>query len=105
MSGAVRKCWEISVENLLLEESTGCHFLGSGNLCSLLTINSPLIFPSIFLLLPTFIIGQVVISNAVKSGAFNQSPRLWKAVYVAGMLFMLFAFAPSNSPRFFYYQF
>jgi alginate O-acetyltransferase complex protein AlgI len=80
-------------------------FQASGNICSVLTISSPLIFPSIFLLLPTFIFGQALISRVVKSGALKQSPRLWKAVYVASVLFMLFAFAPNNSPRFIYYQF
>lgn len=80
-------------------------FQASNNLSSVLGINSPLIFPSIFLLLPMFIFGQVLIRKMTKSGAVTQSPRLLKAAYAAGVLFLLFAFAPDNSPRFIYYQF
>jgi D-alanyl-lipoteichoic acid acyltransferase DltB (MBOAT superfamily) len=78
--------------------------LGS-NACSLLAINSPLIFPSIFLLLPVFIFGQVLIRKLAKTGAISQSPPFLRATFVAGALIMLFAFAPDNSPRFIYYQF
>jgi len=72
---------------------------------SVLAINSPLIFPSIFLLLPIFIFGQILIRKLVKTGAIAKSPPLLKATLVAGALFMLFAFAPDITPRFIYYQF
>jgi D-alanyl-lipoteichoic acid acyltransferase DltB (MBOAT superfamily) len=72
---------------------------------SLVAVNYPLIFPSIFLVLPTLLVGQILINRVIKFIPINQSPRLLKAVYAAGIMFLLLAFAPDNSPRFIYYQF
>jgi hypothetical protein len=80
-------------------------FQAGHSACSVLAINSPLIFPSIFLLLPIFVFGQILMRKLMKSGAIAQSPPLLKAAFVAVALFMLFAFAPDTSPRFIYYQF
>jgi len=80
-------------------------FQAGNSACSVLAINSPLIFPSIFFLLPIFIFGQVLMRKLINSGAISQSPRLLRATLVAVAIFMLFAFAPDASPRFIYYQF
>lgn len=73
--------------------------------CSLATVNYPLVFPSIFLLLPMLLIGQVVINRIVKHVPVEHSPRFLKAAYAVGLAFLLLAFSPDNSPRFIYYQF
>jgi alginate O-acetyltransferase complex protein AlgI len=75
------------------------------NFSLVMTTNYPLIFPSIFMLLPAFIIGQMVINRVQKFLPIERSPRLIKALYAAGLAFLLIAFAPDNSPRFIYYQF
>jgi D-alanyl-lipoteichoic acid acyltransferase DltB (MBOAT superfamily) len=77
----------------------------STNALSTLAINSPLIFPSIFLLLPIFIFGQIFMRKLLRSGVLTQSPPILRAALVAVALVVLFAFAPDSSPRFIYYQF
>jgi alginate O-acetyltransferase complex protein AlgI len=72
---------------------------------SLIAVNYPLIFPSIFIVLPTLLVGQVVANRIIKFVPIQRSPRLLKAMYAAGIMFILLAFAPDNSPRFIYYQF
>lgn len=73
--------------------------------CTLLSVNYPLIFPSIFLVLPVLLLGQVVLNRVTKFVPIQRSPRLLKVAYAAGLTFLLFAFSPDNSPRFIYYQF
>jgi alginate O-acetyltransferase complex protein AlgI len=72
---------------------------------SLLAVNYPLIFPSIFLLLPIFLIGQIVINRIQNLVPMSQYPRLLKAAYAAALVFLLIALCPDTSPRFIYYQF
>lgn len=72
---------------------------------TLCTVNYPLVFPSIFLLIPSFIIGQVVLNRIQKFVPIKQSPRFVKVLYAAMITFLLLAFSPDNSPRFIYYQF
>ncbi len=74
------------------------------NLSTLINVNYPLIFPSIYLLLPTFLIGQIVASRLQKL-PLKRSPRLLKAAYAAVLMFLITAFAPDTSPRFIYFQF
>jgi alginate O-acetyltransferase complex protein AlgI len=82
---------------------------GSSNLAhcfsTLQGINYPLIFPSIFLLLPAFVFGQAIIQNIATRFPVMQSPRLLKAAYATAIIFLIAAFAPDSSPRFIYYQF
>lgn len=71
----------------------------------LASVNYPLIFPSIFVLLPVFMLAQAFISRIGKVVPFQQSPRFMKIAYGTALMFLLFAFAPDNSPRFIYFQF
>jgi D-alanyl-lipoteichoic acid acyltransferase DltB (MBOAT superfamily) len=68
-------------------------------------INYPLIYPSIFILLPLFFIGQVIAYRIQKTDWLSASPRIMKAAYAAGIILLLLAYAPDTSPRFIYYQF
>lgn len=72
---------------------------------TLVQVNYPLIFPSIFLLLPLFLVGQVLIYNFQKSTDFSKFPRLLRASYAACLALLILSFSPDNSPRFIYYQF
>lgn len=77
---------------------------GIGDGFRVAAINYPLIFPAIFLLLPSFFLGQAIICKWVKSHQ-EQSPRVLRIIYGASVLLMLLAFSPDSSPRFIYYQF
>lgn len=72
---------------------------------TLAQINYPLIFPSIFILLPVFLIGQCVLYKLQKSVKLGSMPRVMKASYAAALALLILAFSPDNSPRFIYYQF
>jgi alginate O-acetyltransferase complex protein AlgI len=74
-------------------------------LSTLANVNYPFIFPSIFVLLPMFLIGQVVIFELQQSVQFGKLPRLMRASYAACLALLILAFSPDNSPRFIYYQF
>jgi alginate O-acetyltransferase complex protein AlgI len=93
--------WLVIKKMLFINSSS----YANNGLCTLLSINYPFIFPSIFVLLPMFFIGQVIINRFENSVSFSQSPRLLRACYAATVVLLLFALSPDNSPRFIYYQF
>jgi D-alanyl-lipoteichoic acid acyltransferase DltB (MBOAT superfamily) len=72
---------------------------------TLASVNYPFIFPSIFVLLPIFLVGQIVIYRLQQSEQLGKLPRFMKASYVAALALLILAFSPDNSPRFIYYQF
>jgi alginate O-acetyltransferase complex protein AlgI len=77
----------------------------SNGFSSLAAINYPLIFPSIYVLLPVFLIGQLIAYHLQRSTDLNRSPRLLKVAYAATIALLLLAYSPDTSPRFIYYQF
>jgi alginate O-acetyltransferase complex protein AlgI len=72
---------------------------------SLISINYPLIFPSIFVLLPTILVGQVLLYWMRERVPSKQYPRVLRAAYGATLIFLITAFASDTSPRFIYFQF
>ena len=74
------------------------------------TINYPLIYPSIFLLLPVLAAGHILMGRLDESSKAGQSwlnhtPKLAKAAWVCAMIFLIVVFSPDRSPRFIYFQF
>lgn len=90
-------------------ESFGQNLAGlpqSQNLGMLLSsINSPLIYPSIFILLPVLAAAHIFMGKLNQSDWLNRTPKLAKAAWVCAMLFLVIVFSPDRSPRFIYFQF
>jgi alginate O-acetyltransferase complex protein AlgI len=79
---------------------------GAGQgLSTLQSVNYPFIFPSIFVLLPLFLIGQAAIYRFQHTVEVGKLPRFLRASYAACLALLILAFSPDNSPRFIYYQF
>jgi alginate O-acetyltransferase complex protein AlgI len=72
---------------------------------TLVAANYPFIFPSIFVLLPMILAGQVLVQRFQQTVAIDKLPRLTRASYAACLALILLAFSPDNSPRFIYFQF
>ncbi|HEY9788009.1 MAG TPA: MBOAT family O-acyltransferase [Candidatus Obscuribacterales bacterium] len=68
-------------------------------------INYPLIYPSIFLLLPLLAIAHVVMGWINQTSLVQRSPKLVKAAWCCAMMFLIIVFSPDKSPRFIYFQF
>ncbi len=69
------------------------------------TINYPLIYPSIFLLLPILAVAHIVMGWLNTTTYVARTPKIAKAVWVCTMIFLVMVFSPDKSPRFIYFQF
>jgi alginate O-acetyltransferase complex protein AlgI len=69
------------------------------------SINSPLIYPSIFILLPVLAAAHIFVGKLNQTDWLNRTPKLAKAVWVCAMIFLVVVFSPDRSPRFIYFQF
>lgn len=77
--------------------------LGAG--FNVASINYPLIFPSIFIVLASMFLFQVVILKWFNNVPRENFPRPLRVAYAAAIIFALCAYSPDSSPRFIYYQF
>jgi len=68
-------------------------------------INYPLIYPSIFILLPLLAIAHIFMGWLDRSGWVARSPMLLKAAWCVVMILLVVVFSPDKSPRFIYFQF
>jgi hypothetical protein len=69
------------------------------------TINYPLIYPSMYLLLPLLIVAHFFMGYANKHIDFNRTPKFLKVTWCFAMMFIVLTFSPDKSPRFIYFQF
>ena len=69
------------------------------------TINYPLIYPTIFLLLPLLAIAHPLVAMIDKTGLIARTPRTVKILWCTAMIFAVVVFSPDKSPRFIYFQF
>lgn len=72
---------------------------------TLTTINYPLIYPSIFLLLPILAVTHVLMGYLDKTQWVSRTPIPLKVAYCVVMMFLVLVFSPDKSPRFIYFQF
>lgn len=79
----------------------------NGNVFStaLAQINYPLIYPSIYLILPLLVIGQILAGSNKGQSFWLKSSPLIKALCCAFLAFLIMVFSPDKSPRFIYFQF
>lgn len=75
------------------------------NLMTLPSINYPLIYPAIFLLLPVLAVSHIVMGYVDKTNWVERSPRLVKAAWCCALMLMILVFSPDKSPKFIYFQF
>ncbi len=71
----------------------------------LLHINYPLIYPSIFLILPALAAWHVIMGLIDRTPLVLKAPRLAKAAWCFALMFLVMVFSPDKSPRFIYFQF
>lgn len=69
------------------------------------SINYPLIYPSIYLLLPLLAAAHLLMGYVDKHKLLNKVPRPLKAAWCFALLFIVITFSPDKSPRFIYFQF
>ncbi len=72
---------------------------------NLSTINYPLIYPSIYFLLPLLAISHFVMSYVKEKNLLVAVPKPLKAIYCFVLMFVILSFSPDKSPRFIYFQF
>lgn len=68
-------------------------------------IDYPLIYPSVYLLLPLLAIGHFAMNYVKEKNLLVSVPKPLKAVYCFVLLFIVLSFSPDKSPRFIYFQF
>lgn len=68
-------------------------------------INYPLIYPSIYLLLPVLAIAHILMGCVDKTNFVQRSPKLLKVAWCSIMMFLIIVFSPDRAPRFIYFQF
>ncbi len=69
------------------------------------SINYPLIYPSVFLLLPILAVSHLVMGWIDKTDMVKASPKVLKAAWCLLMMLLVMEFSPDKSPRFIYFQF
>ena len=69
------------------------------------SINYPLIYPAVFLLLPLLAISHLVMGYIDKTNWVARSPKVLKAAWVCALMLMILVFSPDKSPKFIYFQF
>lgn len=72
---------------------------------TLASINYPLIYPSIFLILPILAIAHVAMDAINKAHVVTRTPKFAKAAFCLVLFFLVMVFSPDKSPRFIYFQF
>ncbi len=72
---------------------------------SLSSINYPLIYPAVFLLLPVLAISHLVMGWLDKTNFVGRCPRVAKAAWCLALMLLIMIFSPDKSPRFIYFQF
>lgn len=68
-------------------------------------LNYPLIYPTIFLILPVLALAHIVCGKLNETDILQKSPRLLKTCFVLAMFLAVMIFSPDKSPRFIYFQF
>lgn len=68
-------------------------------------INYPIIYPSVFLLLPILAVAHFVMYYVKEKNLLASVPKPLKAVYCLALMFVILTFSPDKSPRFIYFQF
>lgn len=69
------------------------------------SINYPLIYPSIYMLLPILALAHILSGYINKKGWLARVPMPVKSLYCFVLIFVIFVFSPDKSPRFIYFQF
>lgn len=69
------------------------------------SINYPLIYPSIYLLLPLLVVAHFFMGYADKNINFKNYPKYAKVAWCFALMFIVLTFSPDKSPRFIYFQF
>lgn len=69
------------------------------------SINYPLIYPSIYMLLPLLMVAHLGMDYIKKKNLLERTPFVAKAAWCFAMMFIVMAFSPDKSPRFIYFQF
>jgi alginate O-acetyltransferase complex protein AlgI len=69
------------------------------------SVNYPLIYPSMWLLLPLLVVAHFAMGYANKNIDWNRFPRFAKVAWAASLMFIVLTFSPDKSPRFIYFQF
>ena len=79
---------------------------GASKLAMLLpTMNYPLIYPAVFLLLPLLAVSHPLMGLIDKTNLVKASPRALKAAWCLALMLAVVIFSPDKSPRFIYFQF
>lgn len=78
---------------------------GSALAMNLPAINYPLVYPSVFLLLPVLAVSHFVMNYVKEKNILLTIPKPVKAIYCFAMMFIILTFSPDKSPRFIYFQF
>lgn len=68
-------------------------------------INYPLVYPSIYLILPLLIIGHIMMGKVNVVDLNKKVPAWGKALFCLSLMFAIVIFSPDKSPRFIYFQF
>ncbi len=69
------------------------------------SVNYPLIYPSVFLLLPILAVSHLVMGWLDSTDLVKRSPKLLKAAWCLALMLLIMEFSPDKSPRFIYFQF
>jgi alginate O-acetyltransferase complex protein AlgI len=80
------------------------HGLSAGQMV-LPSINYPLIYPTIWLLLPILAISHIGMGLIDRTTLVKSSPKLVKAAWCLVLMLAVVIFSPDKSPRFIYFQF
>jgi D-alanyl-lipoteichoic acid acyltransferase DltB (MBOAT superfamily) len=95
-------CFDILRKMLFIDAIGGS---SSALAMNLPAINHPLIYPSIYLLLPLLMAGHFFMNYVKEKNLLLSIPKPLKAAYCFAMIFVVLAFSPDKSPRFIYFQF
>lgn len=69
------------------------------------SINYPLIYPSIYLLLPLLAASHFIMNHVKERNLLVSVPKPVKALFCFALMFIILTFSPDKSPRFIYFQF
>jgi hypothetical protein len=69
------------------------------------TINYPLIYPCIYIILPLLAVSHILMGWVNRQPLIERSPKLLKATWCLALLLLIVVFSPDKSPRFIYFQF
>ncbi|MBY0358070.1 MAG: hypothetical protein K2W82_08725 [Candidatus Obscuribacterales bacterium] len=78
---------------------------GLSSAMNLPAINYPLIYPSIYILLPLLAVAHILMGYINDKKWLQRVPVPAKAIYCCVMMFIIVVFSPDKSPRFIYFQF